>query len=104
MNERGNLLLIVLAAMILLAILPVLLAHLFWPVKLVAQIIFVFVIYSTVRGFMGPGHLTIVISAVLIYFMVFKYFDIMLSLYIFQLMLGVQFLSVIIWGIGTRMR
>ncbi|MBI2597607.1 MAG: hypothetical protein HYW50_00235, partial [Candidatus Diapherotrites archaeon] len=39
-----------------------------------------------------------------VYFLVFKYFEIALSLYVFQLLLGLQFLSVIIWGVGTRLR
>lgn len=104
MNEKGNILLIILGAFLVLLLIPILLTTVFWQVKLIAQIIFIFIIYSTVRGFMGPGSISLIISAVLIYFLVFKYFEIALSLYIFQLLLGLQFLSVVVWGLGTRLR
>ncbi len=104
MNERGHIILIIIGAFIVLAILPVLITSFFWPARIIMQIIMIFTIYTTVRGMMGSGNLTLIISAVLIYFMVFKYFEIFLSLYILQLLLGLQFLSVIIWGVGTTMR
>jgi len=104
MNERGHIILIILAAFVVLAIVPVVVTSLFWPAKIIMQIIMIFTLYTTVRGFLGQGTLTLVISAILIYFMVFKYFEIFLSLYILQLLLGLQFLSVIIWGLGTTMR
>ena len=103
MNERGNIVLILLGIFVVLALIPIILTSVFWQVKIVAQIIMIFVIYSTVRGFMGGGMPTIILSAILIYFLVFKYFEVAFSLYIFQLLLGLQFLSVIIWGIGTRL-
>jgi len=104
MNQKGHILLIIFAAFIVIALIPILLSSIFWQFKLLAQIILVFMIYSMVRGFMGPGYITIAISAILIYFMVFKYFEIVLGLYVFQFLLGLQFLSVVIWGLGTRLR
>ena len=104
MNQKGNILLIIFAAFLILMLIPILLSTAFWQVKLLMQIILIFVIYGTVRGFMGQGHLPIVVSAVLIYFLVFKYFEVTLSLYIFQTLLGLQFLSVVVWGIGTRLK
>ncbi len=103
MNSRGNIILIILAAFVVIAIAPVLLSSVFWEVKLLSQIIMIFVIYTTVRGFMGSGMHVILISAVLIYFLVFKYFEIALSLYIFQVLVSLQFISVIVWGLGTRL-
>ena len=104
MDQKGHILLIIFAAFVVIALIPILLSSVFWQFKILAQIIMVFMIYSTVRGFMGPGYITIVISAILVYFMVFKYFEIVLGLYVFQFLLGLQFLSVIIWGLGTRLR
>ena len=104
MNQKGHILLLILAAFVILAILPVIITTFFWPARVLMQIIMIFTIYTTVRGFLESSPLTIMVSAILIYFMVFKYFEIFLSLYILQLLLGLQFLSVIIWGIGTTMR
>ena len=104
MGERGNVIIIILVAFIVLAILPVIVTSLFWPAKILMQIIMIFVLYTTVRGFLGSGTITLVVSAILIYFMAFKYFEIFLSLYILQLLLGLQFLSVVIWGLGTTAR
>ncbi|HZX34199.1 MAG TPA: hypothetical protein VFF09_02345 [archaeon] len=104
MNEKGNILFIIIGAFLVLALIPVLITTFFWPAKILMQIIMIFVVYTTVRGLMGSGNLTIIISAILIYFMVFKWFEVFLSLYILQLLLGLQFLSVVIWGIGTNLR
>lgn len=104
MNKKGNIVLIILGAFLVLMLIPILLTGVFWQVKLLMQIILIFVIYGMVRGFMGSGPISIVLSGVLIYFLVFKYFELTLSLYIFQTLLGLQFLSVIVWGIGTRLR
>ena len=104
MNQKGHIILIIIAAFIVLAIIPVVITSVFWPAKILMQIIMIFTLYTTVRGFLGSGTPTLVISAILIYFIVFKYFEIFLSLYILQLLLGLQFLSVIIWGLGTTMR
>ncbi|GEM_PF-1466419 len=103
MNQKGHIILILLVAFVILAIIPVLLSAVFWQVKIVAQLIMVFVIYTTVRGFMGSGLPVILISAILIYFLVFKYFEIALSLYIFQILLSLQFLSIVIWGLGRTL-
>ncbi len=104
MNGRGHIIVFILIGFVVLALLPVLITTLFWPAKVLMQIIMIFVLYTTVRGFLGPGNLSLIVSAVLIYFMVFKWFEIFLSLYILQLLLGLGFLSTIVWGIGTTMR
>ncbi len=104
MGQGGHIILIILAAFVVLAIIPVVVTSLFWPAKIIMQVIMIFTLYTTVRGFLGSGTLVLIVSAILIYFMVFKYFEIFLSLYILQLLLGLQFLSVIIWGLGTTMK
>ncbi len=104
MNQRGHIIIFILLGFLVLALLPVLITSLFWPAKILMQIIMIFVLYTTERGFLGPGNLSLIISAVLIYFMVFKWFEIFLSLYILQLLLGLGFMSMMVWGIGTVMR
>ena len=104
MNSKGHILFLIIGAFLVLALLPVLITAFFWPAKLLMQVIMVFVIYTTVRGFLGSGNLTLIVSAVLIYLMVFKWFELFLALYILQTLLGLQFLSVVIWGLGTTMR
>ena len=104
MNEKGHIILLIIGGFIVLALIPILITSVFWPAKLLMQIILIFILYTTVKGFLGPGNLTLIISAILIYFMIFKYFELFLGLYILQLLLGLQFLSVVIWGIGTTMR
>lgn len=104
MNEKGHIILLIIGGFLVLALIPILITTVFWPARLLMQIILIFVLYTTVKGFLGPGNLTLIVSAILIYFMVFKYFELFLGLYILQLLLGLQFLSVIIWGIGMNMR
>ena len=100
MNEKGNIVLILVVGILVLALIPVIITSLFAPAKLIMQVIMIFVIYTTVRGYMGPGNITIMISAVLIYFMVFKWFEVFLSLYVLQLLLGLGFISAVMWGVG----
>lgn len=104
MNQRGHILIFILIGFVILALLPVIITILSPEARIVMQLIMIFVIYTTIRGYLGPGYLSIIISAVLIYFMVFKWFEVFLSLYILQLLLGLGFLSTVIWGIGTTMR
>ena len=103
-GRKGHIIIIILIAFVVLAFLPVLITSVFWPAKVLMQVIMIFTIYTTVRGLLGSGTLTLIVSAILIYFMVFKYFEVFLSLYILQLLLGLQFLSVVIWGLGTTLR
>ena len=103
MNEKGNVILLIVAGLLLVVILPPIIFYAFPPAALVFQLISIFIIYSTVRGYLGPGVLTIAVSAILIYFLVFKYFYIYSGLFMFQLLLGMGFLSVIVWGVGTRL-
>ena len=104
MNERGNVIVLVLIGFLIIAILPVIITSLFEPAKWIMQVIMIFAIWTTVRGYLGPGNLTVLVSGILIYFMVFKWFEIFLSLYILQVLLGLGFMSVVVWGIGRTMQ
>lgn len=104
MDERGNIVLFILLGLAAILILPPLILVLFPQAKFLFQILMIFTIYSTVRGYLGSGPLTLAVSAVLIYFLAFKYVLIASSLFVFQILLMFGFMSVVVWGIGTRMR
>lgn len=104
MDNKGNIILIIIAAIIGIMLLPPLVMAIWPPAKLLFQIMMIFMIYSLVRGYLGAGPLTIIISGILIWIMVFKYTAILASLWVFQMLLGVQFFSIIIWGVGTQLR
>ena len=104
MNEKGNIIIFLLIAFAFVLLLPPIILHAFPPAAWLFKIMMVFIIFATVRGYLGDGPLTWIISGVLIYFLVFKYTDITASLWVFQLLLAFGFGSVIIWGIGSRLR
>jgi hypothetical protein len=104
MNEKGNLLiLIVLGIMASVVIVPVAM-KLFWPVDIIVRIMLVFVIITTVRGYLGNSVMTLLVSGLLIYFLVIKWWYIAASSWIFLTLLSFGFFGVIVWGIGTTMR
>ena len=104
MDEKGNVVIFLLIGFVIIALFPPLLMHFVPAAGILFQILMIFIIYSTVRGYLGQGKMSIIVSAVLIYFLVFKYRDITATLWFFQILLSVQWLSVVIWGIGTRMK
>ncbi|MFH0714534.1 MAG: hypothetical protein V1847_02545 [Candidatus Diapherotrites archaeon] len=104
MNESGNVIVFILLGFAAILVLPPLILYLFPAADILFRIIAIFVIFSTVRGYIGDGAITYIISAILIYFLVFKYSSIFASVYVFQMLLSVSFTSVLVWGIGTRMR
>ena len=104
LNQKGNVVIFILIGFLIIALLPPIIMHFVPAAGLLFQILMIFIIYSTVRGYLGQGKMSIIVSVILIYFLVFKYRDITASLWVFQLMLSIQFLSVLVWGIGTRMR
>jgi len=104
MNSNGNVIIFILIAFAVVLLLPPLIITVFPPAKYLFALIMVFILFSTVRGYLGDGVLTYVISGILIYFLVFKYLMVTSSLWVFQILLGVGFGSVIMWGVGTRFR
>ncbi len=100
MNEKGNLILLVILAFGVVLIIPPIVIELFPPAKWAFAIIMMFVIFSTIRQYLGDGVITWVLSAVFIYFLVFKYLLITASLWVFQLLLAVGFSSVVMWSIS----
>ena len=72
MNQKGHIIIFIIIGFLVLALLPVLIQWAFWPARILMQIVMIFVLYTTVRGYLGPGNLSLIVSAMLIYFMVFN--------------------------------
>ena len=105
MNEKGNFLLIILAAFIVVALIPPLIMVLFPEADLIMRIILVFLIFTTVRGYLGDSILTLVISGALIYILVIKWAYLTASLYIvFNVFMMFSVFSMIIWGLNSALR
>ncbi|MFH1224886.1 MAG: hypothetical protein V1676_03705 [Candidatus Diapherotrites archaeon] len=104
MNENGNVIIFIIIGLVAIAALPPIILSIFPEAKILFQILMIFTIYSAVRGYLGSGPLTLVISAVLIYYIAFKYVIIVSALWAFQILLMFGFTSVIVWGIGTSTR
>ncbi len=82
MNQRGNLVLFGIIGLALVAIISILSIYIFPEVALLMRIMLIFAIFMTVRGSIGDGTPTILISAILIYFLAFKYFYLASGLYV----------------------
>lgn len=100
-NQKGNILIVMLIGFVVILLLPPIILNIFPAASILFQIIMVFVIYAMVRGYLGDGVLTLAISGILIYFLVFKYRDITASLWVFQMLLGFGFITSLIWGSAT---
>lgn len=73
LNRRGHFVLIFLFLLVgSVVILPILM-YMFEPIDIIVKIILVFSLFMTVRGFLGNGVLTIIVSGILIYFLVIKW-------------------------------
>ncbi len=107
MNEKGmlNIFLLIIAAMIFVIALPPMIMFFFPIADLVIRIVLVFLIFMTVRGYLGSGVLTIVVSGTLIYFLVIKWAYFTAAAYVaLYFLLSLQVFSIIIFGIGMGMR
>jgi len=105
MNEKGHFILIILGAFLAVALLPPLIMILFPQADLIMRIILVFLIFTTVRGYLGDGVLTLLISGVLIYFLVVKWAYLTASLYmVFYVFLSFSVFSMLLWGLNSIVR
>ena len=104
MNESGNLIIFVLVGFLAILVLPPIIFYFFPVAGILFQILAVFMIYATVRGYLGNNIVAIIVSAIFIYFLVFKYRDVFASVWFITTLLTFGFGSVVMWGIGTRIR
>ena len=101
LNERGNFILIAILLMVVLVILLPILMYVFDPINIIVRIILVFVIFSTVRGFLGNGVLTFIISGILIYFLVIKWWMIGATGWFAITLATFGIFSIVTWGSKT---
>ncbi len=105
MNSKGNLVVIILLAFVLLALIPPIIMILFPIADIILRIILALLIFVTIKGYIGDGPLSLVVSGILIYFLVIKWAYFTVTAYIFlYFLLSFSFLSVVIWGIGMNMK
>ena len=82
MNQKGNLILGVLLIIIGIMILPLLIKIAIPQVDLIYKVVLIFSIYSCVTQMLqSNSSLSLLITGVLVYFMVFKYGDLFVSLW-----------------------
>ncbi len=96
-------LLFIFIAFLILAVLPPIVMMLFPAADIIIRVILVLLIFSTVRGYLGGGILSLIISGVLIYFLVIKWAYFTASMYVFfYFIMTFAITSVVIWGIGMN--
>jgi len=107
LNEKGmvQIFILILIALIAVVALPAIVMKIFPAADLIIRIILIFLIFTTVRGYLGSGIPTIIVSGVLIYFLVIKWAYFAAAAYVaVYFLLSLQVFSIIIFGIGMGMR
>ena len=97
LNARGNLLLYYLVILVALLLVSMLILYIIPEARIVMSIILAFSIYMTVRGSIGDGMPTIILTAILVYFLVFKYFFLASGFYLITIVLAYAGAGVITW-------
>ncbi|MFA5357683.1 MAG: hypothetical protein WC308_02055 [archaeon] len=105
MNEKGNLILIILIGMAILIILLPTIMYFFEPADFIIRIILAFLIFTTVRGYLGSGTISLIVTGVLIYLLVIKHPYIAAGgAFTLMVLLTFGLFSVVVWGIGMNLR
>ena len=103
LNEKGNLLFILIGALVLIAVLPAIFIYVFPQAQFLLALILIFTIWGSVRMYLGDGVLTLLITGVLTYLIVFKHIYLASSIFTLQILLMFGFFSVVIFGIANTM-
>ncbi len=106
-NQQGMLqiFILIVIALVVVVTIPVLVMKVFPAADLIMRIILIFLIFTTVRGYLGSGIPTILVTGVLIYFLVIKWAYFTAAMYIaVYFLLALQVFSIVIFGIGMGMR
>jgi len=98
MNQKGGLIMIIFVLFIIVGFLPWILMSIVPQAKILVQLILVFTLYTTVRGYLGSGPLTLIISGVLIYILVIKYAAFSAGMFSYVIILQIGVSSMLIWG------
>ncbi|MFA5126007.1 MAG: hypothetical protein WC462_03320 [archaeon] len=103
MNEKGNFILIAIVLMVVLVFMLPALMYIFPPIDIIVKIMLIFVIFSTVKGYLGNGVLTLIISGILIYFLVIKWWWIGATGWFAITLATFGIFSILTWGSKTVM-
>ncbi len=98
MNQKGGLIMLILILFVFVGFLPLILMTLFPQARILVQLILIFTIYSTVRGYLGSGPLTLIISGILIYILVIRYAAVSAGAYLYIMVIQIGVSSMLIWG------
>jgi len=98
MNQKGGLIMIIFVLFIIVGFLPWILMSIVPQAKILVQLILVFTLYTTVRGYLGSGPLTLIISGVLIYILVIKYAAFSAGMFSYMIIIQIGVSSMLIWG------
>lgn len=104
MNSKGNLILLIIIAIVGSVVVLPLLMTVFEPLNIIVRIILAFTIITTVRGYLGNGALTIIVSGILIYFLVIKWWWVASPVWLFIIFMSLNIFGMIVWGLGTTLR
>ncbi|MBS3061457.1 MAG: hypothetical protein J4215_02635 [Candidatus Diapherotrites archaeon] len=100
MNQKGNLVLFGLLGLVLVGVVSFLIIMFVPQAAILMRIVLVFAIFMTVRGAIGDGTPTLLISAILIYFLAFKYFELAAAGYVVYFM--VAYTGTTLFSFGLR--
>ena len=100
LDSRGNLVLFGVAGLLAMVVLVMLVLFLIPEAALIMRIILIFAVFMTVRGSLGDGVPTLLISAILIYFLAFKYFELAAGAYVLYFV--VAYTGTTIFSFGLR--
>jgi hypothetical protein len=103
LDEKGNFILIAIGLMLALVFLLPVLMYFIPAIDIIVKVILVFVIYRTVQGYLGNGVLTLVISGILIYFLVIKWWWIGATGWFAITLATFGIFSTVTWGSKTVM-
>lgn len=97
MNQNGNLLLYYALILVAMIVATMFILWLFPEARIVMSIILAFSIYMSVRGSIGDGLPTIILTAILVYFLVFKYFYLSSGFFVITMIIAYTSAGLITW-------
>ncbi len=105
MNARGNPLLMYLAILAGLILIVPFIMLVVPEAFLIMQVIMIFAIWNAVRGFIGDGYMTLIITGILVYFLVIKHPVLSATFYVlFFIFLGLNIFGTVMWTAQSLVR
>jgi len=97
-NEQGAIVIAIALAFVFIILLPIVFMQVFEISKPLFQVMLAFIIMGYIRNVGIEGIPFWILSAILIYFLAWKYVEIASSFYVLMLIMGMGFTSSLIWG------